>query len=389
NDDPLWLIAATYAYISETQDFSILDIVIPYNNSETEKGTLLEHLDKAIHYTVNHLGPHGLPLIGHADWNDCLNLNCFSANPGESFQCLSGKDGGVAESVFIGAMFVKYGKEYLEILEKIKKSDDLLAKSVEKMKDAMYKYGFEEDHFLRAYDAFGNKVGSNHNEEGQIYIEPQGFTVLSGLGLENGMADKALEATYKRLNTKYGICILSPAYTKYHIELGEISSYPMGYKENGGIFTHNNPWVIIAECVNNNPERAFEYYKQITPVYVQDNAETRRVEPYVYCQMLGGKEAPNFGQGKNSWLTGTASWAFVAVSQYILGIKPTLDGLLINPKMPKEINGFQVKRKYRGHMITINGRRGEKEGVFVGENEISDRLLRNVNGDLEVSVTYR
>lgn len=389
NDDPLWFVGATYAYISETKDFSILDMVIPYNNSTTEKGTYLEHVKNAVYHTINNLGPHGLPLIGHADWNDCLNLNCFSSNPGESFQTLVGNDGGIAESIFIGAMFVKYAKEYLEILHKIGQDDENVKRHIDMMKENMYKHGFENDHFLRAYDAFGNKVGSDENEDGQIYIEPQGFAVLAGLGLENGMATKALDATYNRLNTKYGICILSPCYKRYHIELGEVSSYPCGYKENGGIFTHNNPWVIIAECLNNNPDRAFMYYKEITPIYIEDNIAIRKVEPYVYCQMMGGKEAPNFGQGKNSWLTGTASWSFVAISQYMLGIKPTLDGLKIEPRMPKDINEFVVNRTYLGHKITIKAHRGDNPGVFVENKKIENNLIKGVDKDIEVLVTYR
>lgn len=389
NDDPLWIIAATYAYISETKDFSILEEDIPYNNSKIETGTLLEHLEKAINYTIKHLGPHGLPLIGHADWNDCLNLNCFSTTPGESFQTLVGKDGGVAESVFIAAMFVKYAEEYLDILSHLNKSDFEVARNLDLMKKNIYKYGFEDDHFLRAYDAFGNKVGSYENKEGQIYIEPQGFAVLAGLGLSNGMADKALNATYEKLNTKYGICLLSPCYTKYHVELGEISSYPVGYKENGGIFTHNNPWVIIAECINNNPNRAFTYYKEITPIYIEDNAEIRKVEPYVYCQMMGGKEAPNFGQGKNSWLTGTASWSFVAISQYMLGIRPTLDGLLIDPKMPDSINEFKIQRKYLNHTINITAKRGSETAVYIDDEKVEGNLIKYIDRDLDVLVTYR
>ena len=338
NDDPLWLIAATYAYLCETHDYGILDLYIPYNSDLNDKGTLLEHLDKAYQFTINHLGPHGLPLIGHADWNDCLNLNCFSENPGESFQCFQGKDTGIAESIFIGAMFVKYGKEYIDILSHLNKETKHLKDEIKMMTAAIYKYGYDEDHFLRAYDAFGRKVGSYENEEGQIYIEPQGMSVMAGLGLDNGMARKALDTTYSRLNTKCGICLLSPCYKKYHVELGEISSYPPGYKENGGIFCHNNPWVIIAECMMDNGKRAFEYYQEITPTYIEQYSDRHKTEPYVYSQMIAGIEAPNYGEAKNSWLTGTASWSFVAASQYLLGIRPSLDGLYIEPKIDMEMN---------------------------------------------------
>ena len=367
NDDPLWLIAAIYAYLAESSDFSILGEEIPYNSTKDDLGSLLEHMDKAYNFTLTHLGPHGLPLIGHADWNDCLNLNCFSSQPGESFQCFQGKDTGIAESIFIAGMFVKYGKEYSEILSKLGKDNKHVLEAVEKMKEAVYKYGFDKKHFLRAYDAFGNKVGSDENKEGQIYIEPQGMCVMAGLGLENGLASKALNDTYKRLNTKYGICLLSPCYSTYHLELGEISSYPQGYKENGGIFSHNNPWVIIAECMNNNPARAFEYYKEITPAYIEDISEIHRTEPYVYSQMVAGIEAPNFGEAKNSWLSGTASWSFVCVSQYLLGIRPTLDGLLIEPKLEME---YKVDRKYKDHIIHIEVSKNHKDKVLLRNEDL-------------------
>ena len=366
NDDPLWLIAATYAYLCETHDYGILDMHIPYNSDLNDKGTLLEHLDKAYQFTINHLGPHGLPLIGHADWNDCLNLNCFSENPGESFQCFQGKDTGIAESIFIGAMFVKYGKEYIDILSHLNKETKHLKDEIKMMTTAIYKYGYDEDHFLRAYDAFGHKVGSYENEEGQIYIEPQGMSVMAGLGLDNGMARKALDTTCSRLNTKCGICLLSPCYKKYHVELGEISSYPPGYKENGGIFCHNNPWVIIAECMMDNGKRAFEYYQEITPTYIEQYSDRHKTEPYVYSQMIAGIEAPNYGEAKNSWLTGTASWSFVAASQYLLGIRPSLDGLYIEPKIDMEMN---ITRKYLGHTIHVHIRRGDRR-LFISNEEL-------------------
>ena len=369
NDDPLWIIAATYAYLAETGDFSILDEQITYSSKKDLSGSLLEHLDRAYNFICTHKGPHGLPLIGHADWNDCLNLNCFSTNPGESFQTFQGRDTGIAESVFIAGMFVKYGKEYAEILAKIGVDNTPVLDEVKKMEEAVYKYGFDQKHFLRAYDAFGNKVGSIENQEGQIYIEPQGMCVMAGLGLDNGLATLALDDVYENLNTEFGICLLSPCYTSYHLELGEISSYPLGYKENGGIFTHNNPWIIIAECMNNNPTRAFQYYREITPIYNEDKADIRRTEPYVYSQMVAGKEAINFGEAKNSWLTGTAAWSFVSVSQYLLGIRPTLDGLLIDPKLNIPM---KIERIYQGHHIHIEVSKNHQQKVFLTHDELAN-----------------
>ena len=310
NDDPLWLIAGTAAYIRETGDFSILDESVPFDNDEATCVPLFEHLTRSFEYTVTHKGPHGLPQIGRADWNDCLNLNCFSDTPGESFQTTTGpSEGPIAESVFIGGMFVRYGKDYAKLcthrglLDKAKAA----MTEVQKMEQAVLDAGWDGEWFLRAYDAKGQKVGSHECEEGKIFIEPQGFCVLAGIGVKEGKAEKALASVEKHLDTKYGIRILAPSYSHYYLNLGEISSYPPGYKENGGIFCHNNPWVSIAETVLGHGTRAFDIYKKTCPAYIEDISEIHCTEPYVYSQMVAGSDAKYFGQGKNSWLTGTAA----------------------------------------------------------------------------------
>ncbi len=375
NDDPLWLIFSVTSYIKETGDFSILDEQVPYDNDETKARPLLDHLKRSFDYTVNHLGPHGLPLIGRADWNDCLNLNCFSTNPDESFQTTENKSDGKAESIFIAAMFILYGKEYARLCEIRGLTDEAerAEKHVAEMRKAIDDYGWDGEWFLRAYDYFGEKVGSKENEEGQIFIEPQGFAVMAGLGLDDGRARTALDSVDKRLNFKYGIVLNNPPYTKYYINLGEISTYPPGYKENAGVFCHNNPWVIIAETILGNGDKAFEYYKKITPAYLEDISEIHRTEPYVYAQMIAGKDAAKPGEAKNSWLTGTAAWAFYAVSQYILGIRPDYYGLIVDPCIPKNWKGFSVTRKIRGKKFRIvvenpNGvSKGVKETIFNGK----------------------
>ena len=373
NDDPLWLIAGTSAYIRETGDTSILDEIVPYDNDMSVATTLMEHLKRSFDYIVNHKGPHKLPLIGRADWNDCLNLNCFSEHPGESFQTFGPSEGPVAESVFIGGMFVKYGKEYAELasLKGDEKESAYALSEVKKMYDAVSTAGWDGKWFVRAYDAYSNKVGSDECEEGKIYIEPQGFCVLAGIGVEEGFAKTALDSVKERLDSKYGIMILQPAYTRYHLELGEISSYPPGYKENAGIFCHNNPWVSIAETVIGRGDRAFEIYKKTCPAYVEEFSEIHRTEPYIYCQMVAGKDAKFHGEGKNSWLTGTAAWTFVNISQYILGVYPTHNGLSIDPCIPKDFGDFKLTRKYRGvtyHIeVTTNGvEKGVKELIIDG-----------------------
>ena len=319
---------------------------------------LMEHLKRSFDFIVSHKGPHGLPLIGRADWNDCLNLNCYSRHPGESFQTFGPSEGPVAESVFIAGMFVKYGREYADLCHLVGNpaESEHAHKEVAKVYDSILQHGWDGKWFLRAYDANGEKVGSADCQEGKIFIEPQGFLPLSGVGIKEGLAEQALKSTEEWLDTQYGITILQPPYTHYHLNLGEISSYPPGYKENAGIFCHNNPWVSISEAVLGHGNRAFDVYRKICPAFLEDISEIHRTEPYVYSQMIAGKDAPRFGEAKNSWLTGTAAWTFVNVSQYILGIQPTLEGLCIDPCVPEDFGDFTVTRMYRGVCYHISVR---------------------------------
>lgn len=366
NDDPLWLIAGVAAYIKESGDFSILDEQVPFDNDESLAESLFEHLTRSFQFTVNNKGPHGLPLIGRADWNDCLNLNCFSTEPGESFQTTENQAGGVAESVFIAAQFVLYGAEYAELAER-RGLTDVAAQAraaVEEMRAAVLSHGWDGDWFLRAYDFYGNKIGTDEKPEGKIWIEPQGFAVMAGIGVEGSdpttpeakgsPAIKALDSVNEMLATDHGMVLQHPAYTSYQIELGEVSTYPPGYKENGGIFCHNNPWVIIGETVVGRGAQAFDYYKRITPAYREEISDVHKLEPYVYAQMIAGKEAVRHGEAKNSWLTGTAAWNFVAVSQYLLGVRPGYDGLVVDPQIGPEVPEFTVTRTARGATYEIH-----------------------------------
>jgi cellobiose phosphorylase len=365
NDDPLWLILATAAYIKETGDFSVLDESVPFDNDPTNTASLLEHLKRSFFHAVENVGPHGLPLIGRADWNDCLNLNCFSEEPDEPFQTTSTRQGRSAESILIAAMFVFIGPEFVKLCEKCGLPQEArdAAAHIERMKQSVLDHGYDGEWFLRAYDFFGDKVGSRENEEGQIFIETQGFCVMAGIGVEEGLAQKALDAVKQRLDTPYGIVLLNPAYTSYHLELGEVSSYPPGYKENAGIFCHNNPWIMIAETVIGRGDRAFEYYKKIAPAYLEDISEIHRLEPYTYAQMIAGKDAVRPGEAKNSWLTGTAAWNLVAIDQYLLGVRPEYDGLLVKPCIGGEIPSFSVTRKCRGATYHINVKKGDGKAV--------------------------
>jgi cellobiose phosphorylase len=355
NDDPLWLILSTAAYIKETGDESILDEMVPFNCDESVKATLFEHLRRSFYHVVNNKGPHGLPLIGRADWNDCLNLNCFSTTPDESFQTFGDPDGRVAESVFIAGMFVYIGPEYVELCRRKGLFDEAEAAEteIERMREAVLKHGFDGEWFLRAYDAFGNPVGSRECREGRIFIEPQGLCVMAGIGLENGLAVKALDSVRELLDTEYGIILHTPAYNAYDPRLGEITSYPPGYKENAGIFCHNNPWIAIAETVVGRGDRAFEVYAKTAPSFLEDMSEIHRMEPYVYSQMIAGRDSKRFGEAKNSWLTGTAAWNLVAITQWILGVRSDYDGLRVDPCIPADWSEFTVVRAFRGAIYRI------------------------------------
>ena len=365
NDDPLWLVLGVGNYIRETGDEDFLKIDVPFDNSETNKATMFEHLRRSYNYIPNHLGPHGLPLIGRADWNDCLNLNCFSTNPNDSFQTCTNKEGKNAESVMIAQMFVYVTPDYAAMCRimgdeaEAKRAEELAAK----MEEAICTVGWDGEWYLRAYDDFGNKIGSNECENGKIFIETQGFGTMAKIGKAKGYPEKSLDSVKKYLDSKYGIVILWPAYQDYHVELGEVSSYPPGYKENGGIFCHNNPWVIIGEIVNGRPQDGFEHYKKFAPAYVEEISEIHRVEPYVYCQMVAGKEARREGEGKNSWLTGTAAWNFVTLSQYICGLRPSHNGLEIEPRLPNHVKNAEITRVFRDvtYHITVENNKNDGE----------------------------
>jgi len=394
NDDPLWLIAGTDAYLRETGDFSILQEPVDFDNDPSLAKPLMEHLRRSFNYTRTHLGPHGLPLIGRADWNDCLNLNCFSEHPGESFQITGPSEGPVAESVFIAGMFVKYGRAYTEICRHLgltEEAEDGL-RSIAAVEAAVLDAGWDGAWFRRAYDAFGQVVGGKECEEGQIFIEPQGMCVMAGIGKETGQAAAALKSVEERLDTKYGIVLLQPAYTRYHTELGEITSYPPGYKENAGIFCHNNPWIVCAEAELGHGDRAFEVYRRTAPSWTEDISDIHRTEPYVYSQMIAGIDAPTFGEAKNSWLTGTAAWTFLSISQAILGIRPALDGLEIDPCIPSTLKHFTVTRRFRGalYRISVENPEGVQKGVkalYVDQVPVEGNLIPPLSPGRTAEVT--
>ncbi len=391
NDDPLWLVLAVAAYLKETADRTILEEPVPFDNEPDSEMPLLEHLRRSLTYTLERLGPHGLPLIGHADWNDCLNLNCFSETPGESFQTTANREGGVAESVFIAGLFALAAEELAQIVERANLAVEATRWRAggDRMQAAVREHGWDGDWFRRAYDYDGNPVGSKENEEGRIFAEPQGMCVMAGVGLEDGKAAAALGSVAEHLATPHGIMLLQPAFSRYHVELGEIGSYPPGYKENAGIFCHTNPWVMIAETLLGDGDRAFDYYLRINPSAREELSDVHRCEPYVYAQMIAGADAPTHGEAKNSWLTGTAAWNLVAITQWILGIRPEHDGLRIDPCLPSDWDGFHAVRRFRGatYDVTVRVRAGGSSSLVVDDRPIEGTLIPPAPGGATVVVT--
>jgi cellobiose phosphorylase len=395
NDDPLWLILSTCAYIRESGDTSILDAQIGCADKPGSKDTLLDHLELSIAYTLRNRGPHGLPLIGRADWNDCLNLNCFSDQPNESFQTTANKGkGDVAESVMIAGLFLYASRDLSALYRFLKREDD--AKRIDgnyaEMLNTVESQAWDGDWYTRAFDSFSKPVGSKTCEEGKIFIESQAWCVLGGAGRDNGRALKSLQAVEKYLyKSGNGAALQYPPYSTYHLELGEVSSYPPGYKENSGVFSHNNTWIHIGWTMFGDGDRALDYYLSICPSAKKDH-DVYRSEPYVYAQMTASQFSPTPGEGKNSWLTGTAAWSFVVASQYILGIRPDFDGLRIDPCIPKKWKGFTVTRKFRGVAYTIEVKnpnaksKGVKSLVVDGQKVAGNVLPLPTDGRTAVKV---
>jgi cellobiose phosphorylase len=331
-------------------------------------------------------------LIGRADWNDCLNLNCFSTEPGQSFQTTTNKEGQVAESILIGAMYVLSAQEMAAIADEKGLADqaEQYRAAATQMTATVLEHGWDGDWFLRAYDDYGNAVGSNQREEGKIFIEPQGFCALAGIGVEDGKVETALRAVHERLATPHGILLLQPAFSQYYLHLGEISSYPPGYKENASVFCHTNPWIMIAETILGHGDLAHDYYTRINPSAREAISDVHRSEPYVYAQMIAGRDAPTEGEAKNSWLSGTAAWNYVAIAQWILGIRPTYQGLQIAPVIPVEWPGFSATRVYRGttyHITVTRAGPGNNVSLWVGGKTVQGNIVPPPQNDVtEVNV---
>ena len=353
SDDHLWGVLAATAYLKETGDLAFLDEIIPFyekdrQNNLIESGTVLEHLKRGLDFTRHNTGRHGLPLLGFADWNDTVNLSTG------------------AESLFTANLYGKALKEMELLLEYL---DDRLAAekyraAYDEMKSCFESAAWDGEWYLRYFDAEGNPLGSAKNTYGQIYLNGQSWPVISGFAAPE-RALRAMEAVYQKLNTKFGLKLNIPGFNGYDPQFGGVTTYPPGAKENGGIFLHPNPWAIIAETILGNGDRAYQYYAQINPVSKNDSMEVYECEPFVYGQNILGDEHPRFGLGRNSWLSGTASWCYQAAAQWILGIRPEYAGLRMDPCIPSTWREFSAVRLFRGekYHLTVHNPNTKNKGV--------------------------
>ena len=353
SDDHLWVILASMAYLKETGDFGFLEEKIPFYEKDKkgeslESGSVRQHLERGLRFTCKDVGQHGLPLLGFADWNDTVNLPAG------------------AESLFTANL---YGKALLEMIALFdylgdRSAADRFRRDYEEMKSRFEAAAWDGEWYLRYFDDNGEPLGSSKNLYGQIDLNGQSWPVISGFAAPE-RARTAMDAVYRKLNTKYGIKLTTPGFDGYDPKYGGVTTYPPGAKENGGIFLHPNPWAMIAETLLGNGERAYEYYAQINPAEHNDRIEVYECEPYVYAQNILGDEHPQFGLARNSWLSGTAAWCYQAATQWILGIRPEFGGLRIDPCLPLTWDGFSVARRFRGRglSITVHNPEGVSKGV--------------------------
>ncbi|MFW6035792.1 MAG: GH36-type glycosyl hydrolase domain-containing protein [Halothermotrichaceae bacterium] len=355
SDDHLWIILSIAAYLKETGDKEFLEEVIPYAEDKGE-ASVLEHMCMALEFTESHKGEHNMPLAGFADWNDTVNLD-------------RGK--GTAESVWTGLLYSYALKEMIDLLEYLgeKELKEKYEKYYQKQKEAVNQEAWDGEWYIRAYDDEGNPLGSKECESGKIFLNAQSWSIMAGIA-DDDRRKQVLKNVKKYLNTKYGVVLVYPAYDEYDETKGGITTYPPGAKENGGIFLHTNPWIMIAETIAGNGDEAYKYYRQVLPPTRNQIADKYEVEPYVYCQNILGKEHPQFGLGRNSWLTGTAAWMYRASVYYILGIRPAYDGLVIDPVVPEKWDGFKVTRKIRDKKLNIECIKSDEKYIKVNGEKI-------------------
>lgn len=379
SDDHLWSVLCVTAYVKETGDISFLEEVITYYEKDKDglpiqAASVLDHIRRALTFTRNDTGKHGLPLLGFADWNDTINLATG------------------AESLFSAHLYGRALNEFIGLLEYLGKDDEAEQwhKAHAEMKSRVEACAWDGNWYVMYFDHDGTPVGSHKNQYGQIHLNGQTWAVLSGFA-SSERACQAMDAVYKHLNTKHGIKLSTPGYNGYDPRYGGVTTYPPGAKENGGIFLHPNPWAMIAETMLGNGDRAYEYYSQINPAAKNEDIDLYEIEPYVYAQNILGDEHPQFGLGRNSWLSGTASWCYQAATQWILGIRAEYEGLRIDPCIPSKWDGFKATRVYRGvkYDITVTNPKHICKGVekvLVNGKPITGSVIRADEGLSEVNV---
>ena len=333
-DDALWLFPTVYKYVSETGNLAFIDEVIPFANKD--EGTVYEHLKRAIDFSMNHLGRHGMPAGLYADWNDCLRL---------------GADG---ESTFVALQFY-YAMTILKEFAAYKKDEEYIEYLIDNQKklgDIIQNLCWNEDRFIRGFTGEGQVIGKRDDPEANMWLNPQSWAVISGLA-DDEQADKALQQVYERLNTEYGAILMDPPYHAHAFDGALAVIYNAGTKENAGIFSQSQGWIILAEALKGHGDRAFQYFMENAPAAQNDRAEIRRLEPYCYGQFTEGKASPNFGRSHVHWLTGTASTVMVGCVEGILGMRPDFYGLRIAPSIPKNWDNFEIDKDFRGKHLHI------------------------------------
>ncbi len=379
SDDHLWSILGITAYVKETGDTAFLDEVIPYYEKGKDgkpllSSSVLDHAKRGLTFTRTDIGKHGLPLLGFADWNDTINLATG------------------AESLFTSHLYGYALNEFIALLDHLGKKDEAneWRSAHAEMKARVEEHAWDGKWYFMYFDHDGTPLGSHKNQYGQIHLNGQTWAVISGFA-SSDRARQALQSVYEKLNTKHGIKLSAPGFNGYDRNYGGVTTYPPGAKENGGIFLHPNPWAMIAETMLGNGDRAYEYYSQINPAGKNDDIDLYEIEPYVYAQNILGDEHPQFGLGRNSWLSGTASWSYQAGTQWILGIRAAYEGLLIDPCIPSKWDGFKATRKYRGvtYHINVKNPKHVSKGVAnvtVNGKQVQGNVIRAEKGTSEVNV---
>ena len=369
-DDALWLFPTVYKYIAETGDLAFLNEVIPF--ADKEEATVYEHLKRAISFSFAHLGPHGMPAGLYADWNDCLRL---------------GADG---ESSFVAMQFyyaMTILKRFAEYKEDTEYAEYLEEKQAETGK-AMQELYWDQDRFIRGYTEEGAQIGAARDPEANLWLNPQSWAVISGLS-SDGQSDTVLSNVYERLNTPYGALLMDPPYHTHAFDGALAVIYNQGTKENAGIFSQSQGWLVLAEALRGHGDRAFAYFMENAPAAWNDRAEIRRLEPYCYGQFTEGRASVHPGRSHVHWLTGTASTMMVGCVEGILGLRPDLTGITLSPSIPKDWTHLEIRKDFRGkhlHIVIENPDRRESgcerlilNGQELDSNHIPADLLEDEN----------